>query len=82
MLYDLAEEFEPGDQFTIEEAAKVLGVTKGSVRARMMNIGRSMKSLGAWAPQLWDVFWDDDARMNQYDWNPVDHRAILRAVQG
>lgn len=82
LLYTLADEYEPGDTFTLEDAASSLGISKGSVRARLMNIGRSMKSLGGMAPDLWNVSWDEDARMNQYDWWPGAHRAVLRMAEG
>lgn len=79
-LYNLADQFRPGDSFTIEEVAKLMKTTKGSVRARLMNIGRSMKSLGRNAPYLWDVNWEEGE--NVYDWDFDSHRAILRMVEG
>lgn len=81
-LYQLAVEYEPGDAFTIEDAANATGEGKGSVRARLMNLGRSVKSLGGLAPDLWDVSWDESARVNYYEWLPADHRAVLRVVEG
>ena len=82
LLYDLADAFEPGDDFTLEEAADALKLSKGQVRARLMNIGRSLRSLGSRGPELWGVTWDHDARMNIYSWEPAPHRAILRMVRG
>jgi hypothetical protein len=81
-LYNLAEAFEPDDEFTLEEAAAALRVPKGEVKARLMNIGRSLRSLGRSGPDLWDVTWDDEARVNTYQWDPRTHRAILRMVRG
>lgn len=82
LLYQTAKDFEPGDTFTLEELARGLSVSKGSIRARMMNLGRSMKALGGRAPDLWDVDWDGDAGVNLYEWRPASHRAILRIVEG
>jgi hypothetical protein len=82
LLAGLATTYEVGETFTIEDAATSLGMSKGSLRARFMNIGRSLTSLGAMGPDLWDVDWDPDARMNIYDWNPATHRALIRIVEG
>ena len=82
LLYNLAEAFEPDEDFTLEDAAAALGVPKGEVKARLMNIGRSLRSLGRRGPELWDVTWDDEARVNTYQWDPRTHRAILRMVRG
>jgi hypothetical protein len=79
-LWRIADEFRPGDVFTLEEVATALQIPKGSVRARLMNIGRSLKSLGRHAPYLWDVSWDDGE--NSYEWDFDAHRAILRGVEG
>jgi hypothetical protein len=75
-LWELAQTFRPGDAFSLEEAARQLGIRKESARARMANIGRSTKSMGANAPILWDVEWDDGE--NSYEWDFDSHRAILR----
>jgi hypothetical protein len=81
-LYDIATEFRPGDRFTLEEVAATLGMGKGSARARLMNLGRTMKSLAADAPVLWDVQWDSYDGENSYEWDFDAHRAILRVVEG
>ena len=81
-LYDIATEFRPGDSFTLEEVAAKLGMTKGSARARLMNLGRTMKSLAGDAPVLWDVQWDSYDGENSYDWDFDAHRAILKVVEG
>ena len=82
LLYNLAETFEPDDEFTLDEAAAALEIAKGEVKARLMNIGRSLRSLGRRGPDLWDVTWDDEARVNIYQWDPRTHRAVLRVVRG
>jgi hypothetical protein len=81
-LYAAATNFEPGDSFTLDDVAGALSIEKGAVRARMMNLGRSLKALRGQAPDLWDVDWDDEARMNQYTWLSPAHRAVLRIVEG
>jgi hypothetical protein len=43
-----------------------------------MNLGRSLKSLGPSAPDLWDSTWDEEARANIYDWHYDAHVAIRR----
>jgi hypothetical protein len=81
-LFDAAVAFEPGDSFTLDELAHELRTTKGSVRARLMNLGRSLKSLGPAAPDLWDVTWDEEGRENIYDWRYDAHVAIRRMGEG
>jgi hypothetical protein len=81
-LYDIAREFRPGDVFTLEEVADQLGISKGSARARMMNLGRTVKALAGDAPVLWDVQWDSEDGENSYEWDFDTHRAILKVVEG
>lgn len=81
-LYQAAKAFPPGDVFSLDDLAKELGTTKGSVKARLMNFGRSMRSLGPAAPMLWDVDWDESAGENIYDFDTDAHRAILGIVDG
>jgi hypothetical protein len=81
-LYRAAEEFRPGEAFSLDDLADTLGMTKGTARARMMNIGRSLKSLGPRGPHLWHVDWDHEARENSYEWDFDAHRAVLRIVEG
>jgi hypothetical protein len=74
----LAGAYPPGKEFTLSEAADTLNLAKGTIRARLMNIGRSQKSLGPDAPQLWQSTWDEEGDENTYEWNPQEHQAVVR----
>jgi hypothetical protein len=72
----VAQDFKPGEQFSLEEMARSAGISKESARARLMNIGRSLKSLGPQAPFLWEVTWDESE--NTYEWDHDAHRALMK----
>src|SRR4051794_5157640 len=57
LLVVCAQSFEPGVRFTLDEMADAAGTATGSVKARLMNIGRSLKSLGTDFTVLWDSEW-------------------------
>jgi DNA-directed RNA polymerase specialized sigma24 family protein len=80
MLLSLAQAFGPNETFTLEDAAAALQTTKGSLRARIMNIGRSLKSLGA-PGALWRRTWDDEARANRYVWDNDVHEWLIEQVR-
>jgi hypothetical protein len=81
VLYQAAASFPPGDSFTLEDLSGELGEPVGSLRARLMNLGRTTKSLGSHAPDLFDVTWDDESRVNVYDWNPDAWRALMNTIE-
>lgn len=82
-LYELANDFPPGGQpFELDDVAQALGMTRMSARARIMNIGRSLKAMGAGAPGLWATRANPKTRRRAYTWNAEAHRAILRIVEG
>src|SRR4051812_43540294 len=66
-LWQVAQDYQPGEAFSLEDMAGAAGISKDSARARLMNIGRSLKSLGPDAPTLWEVEWGDGG--NSYEWN-------------
>jgi hypothetical protein len=74
--------YPPGETFTLEDLANDFKTEKAAVRARLMNLGRSLKSLGPAGPELWDVFWDDDARANVYEFDADAWRAIRAMKEG
>src|SRR5688572_22399336 len=45
-LGNLAVEYKPGETFTLGDVARDLRIKRGSARARMANIGRSLNALG------------------------------------
>jgi hypothetical protein len=80
-LAETAEEFGPGDQFTLPELARRLQADTASLRARLMNLGRSTRSLGHDAPRLLKKDWDDAVGQNIYEWDFDAHRAIQKMAQ-
>lgn len=75
LLVACARSFEPGEKFTLEEMAKAVDAATGSVKARLMNIGRSLKSMGNDFTVLWDSEW---GLINMtYAWRPVAHGIIF-----
>jgi hypothetical protein len=62
-------------EFTIEDMAEASGESEATVRARLRNLGRSLKSLGANAPLLWDSDWDGEQMV--YTWDPETREALL-----
>lgn len=71
----------PSDQdFSLAEMATAAGTNKESVRARLMNIGRSIKSLGTDPQALWTITWQDEE--NSYRWDPAAREAILKLGEG
>ena len=75
-LWAVAQDFRPGGSFSLDDMASAAGISKSSAHARLMNIGRSMKSLGPQAPRLWDVSWEETE--NSYEWDFDAHRALLK----
>jgi hypothetical protein len=82
LLVEVALNFDPTDTFTIEDMAELLKTTKESIRARLMNIGRSMRALGPLAPDLWSSDWDSEEGANVYQWDYDAHRALMRMIEG
>jgi len=75
MLAQLADAFNPSEPFTLATALDVTDETEiASLRGRLMNIGRSLKSLGFDSSILWEITWADDA--NEYRWTPEAHSTI------
>jgi hypothetical protein len=82
-LYELAVDFSPDDPpFALSDAAARLDMSATSARARLMNIGRSVRAMGAAAPHLWIVERDTKTRRNTYTWDPQAHGTVLRIVEG
>ena len=54
--------------------AEALGSSGGTVKARLMNIGRSLKSMGNDFSVLWDSEWG--AFHMTYSWREDAHRVI------
>ncbi len=69
-----AARFEPGERFTLEEMAEAVGASTGTVKARLMNIGRSLKAMGNDFTVLWDTDWGLISMT--YSWRPDAHRVI------
>lgn len=66
-------------EFTIEDMADAAGESEATVRARLRNIGRSLKSLGPNAPTLWETDWDGE-RQN-YTFHVETRDALLAKVR-
>jgi len=80
LLIACARAYEPGEDFTLEQMADAAGAAPGSVKARLMNIGRSLKSMGNDFTVLWDSEW---RLINMtYSWRPVPHRIIISKATG
>jgi hypothetical protein len=82
-LYELAVDFSPRQgPFELPRVAEGLGMTPETARARLMTVGRSLRALGAGAPQLWSSERDPETRRRRYTWDEAAHAAILRLVEG
>jgi hypothetical protein len=75
LLIACARKYTPGESFTLEQMAEAADAAPGSVKARLMNIGRSLKSMGNDFTVLWDSEW---ALINMtYSWRAVAHSVIV-----
>jgi hypothetical protein len=74
LLMACAERFQPGQLFDLDEMAEAAGASTGTVRARLMNIGRSLKSMG----NDFTVLWDNQAGLlgAMYEWREGAHRFV------
>jgi hypothetical protein len=72
-----AEAFEPGEVFSLTDLAATAGVTTRTARARLMNVGRSLKSLDG-RGVLWTGQWDDEEGQMAYSWTSEGREAVLR----
>jgi hypothetical protein len=54
-------------EFSVEDMSDAAGESEGAVRARLRNLGRSLKSLGPNAPTLWESYWDDEQMVYTFD---------------
>lgn len=70
-------EFEPGEDFWLEDIAQAAKVDKKTARARLMNIGRSLKALGA-RDVLWETTWNPDDGATSYVWTYEGHKAVMQ----
>jgi hypothetical protein len=74
-LIACARAFKPGEPFTLEQMAEAADAAPGSVKARLMNIGRSLKAMGNDFTVLWDSEWG--MLEMRYLWRPVAHSVII-----
>ena len=80
-LHELALAFSPATPFTLEDASERLGASTGTLRARLMNVGRSLKSMGNDFTLLWDTEWTLSGE-NRYTWRDDSHAHLLRLTAG
>jgi hypothetical protein len=78
-LVSLAREFPPPATFNVTAASERLGIAAGTYRARLMNIGRSLKSLGNDFTVLWDSDWDHWEM--KYRWRSSANAMILELAK-
>jgi hypothetical protein len=74
LLVVCAARYQPGEQFTLDDMAEAVGASAGTVKARLMNVGRSLRAMGNDFTVLWDAEWN---LINMtYSWRPAAHRII------
>jgi hypothetical protein len=74
-------EFEPGEAFYLEDIARAAKVAPATARARLMNIGRSLKALGG-RDLLWETDWMEDEGLMTYEWTYEGHKAVMQEFGG
>jgi hypothetical protein len=78
LLLRSAEAFPPGVEFSLADLAEAAGITPGSARARLMNIGRSLKAIGG-RNVLWRARRDEKTEQTIYHWTSEGRAAVLQA---
>jgi hypothetical protein len=72
-----AEAFADGQEFNLEQLAELTGESLPSTRARIRNLGRSIKSLGDEAPKLFEQEWNESEGRMFYVMDPGTRQEIL-----
>lgn len=72
-----AQSFAPGAEFTLAQLAEAADTTTGKARARLMNVGRSLKAIGG-RNVLWRTRWDEKTGLTTYHWTAEGREAVLQ----